>query len=172
MTALRRTGLAARLAGPVAIVTLLALLDQAIKALMVASLPPRVPVPVVPPLYWFLTENTGIAFSWLDFLGPWSLVVVALAVLAFVCFLWARTSADHRLAWWGFALVAGGAVGNLIDRVMLGHVTDYVLLSAGGWSFAVFNLADALITVGAIAVLADELLGWGRPKEGAGRDAR
>ena len=157
--------LLARLTLPLALVCAFALLDQGVKFVMEAALTERVPVPVVPPLYWYLTRNYGIAFSMLDWMGGWGLIVLSTLVLGVVVALWARTPRAHRLAWLGFALVAGGAVGNLIDRVMLGYVSDYVLLSAGGWSFAVFNLADAFITVGAIAVLADELLGWGRRNE-------
>ena len=152
----------ARLALPLALVCGLALLDQGVKFAMEAALTERTPVPVLPPLYWYLTRNYGIAFSMLDWMGEWGLVAVSTLVLGVVVALWSRTPRAHRLAWFGFALVAGGAIGNLIDRVMLGYVSDYVLLSAGGWSFAVFNLADAFITLGAGAVLADELLGWGR----------
>ena len=153
-----------RLAFPLLLVIGLALLDQIVKQVMEAALEPQVAVPVLGPLHWYLTRNFGIAFSMLGDLGPWALVALAAAVLGVVCYLWSRTPRAHRLAWYGFALVAGGAVGNLIDRAMLGYVSDYVLMMWGGWSFAVFNLADAFITVGAAMVLADELLGWGRRK--------
>ncbi|EFG9153005.1 signal peptidase II, partial [Escherichia coli] len=64
----------------------------------------------------------------------------------------------------GFALIIGGALGNVIDRSLLGHVIDYVLFHTPVWSFAVFNLADAFITVGAVLVICDEFLGLGRAK--------
>ena len=155
------------LAGPLSAVLLLAFLDQIVKRVFESVLEPRVPVPVLGPLHWFLTENPGIAFSQLAFLGAQGLSLLAIVILGIVVVLWWRTPRAHRLARWGFVLVAGGAVGNLIDRVVLGHVIDYVLLMQGGWSFAVFNLADSFITVGAILVLADELFGWGRRKEAA-----
>ena len=60
------------------------------------------------------------------------------------------------------------AIGNLIDRAVYGHVIDYILFHTPVWSFAVFNLADAFITVGAIMVLAEEFLGWRR--QGADAD--
>ena len=150
------------LAGPLSAVLALALADQLIKRVFEGALEPRVPVPVIGPLHWFLTENPGIAFSQLAFLGAQGLSLLALVILGVVVFLWWRTPPAHRFARWGFVLVAGGAVGNLIDRVVLGHVVDYVLLMRGTWSFAVFNLADSFITIGAIMVLADELFGWGR----------
>ena len=155
------------LAGPVAGVLTLALADQLVKQVFEAMLERRVAVPVIGPLYWYLTENYGIAFSLLEGLGDWGLILLSLVVLAVVLFLWSRTPRAHVLARWGFALVTGGAIGNLIDRATLGYVTDYVLLSYQGWSFAVFNLADAFITVGAAFVLADELFGWGRRKAAA-----
>ena len=149
-------------AGPLALVIALALLDQIVKQVMESMLDERTVVPVLGPVNWFLTHNTGIAFSWLSGLGANGLAILGLVILVVVIVLWTRTPRSHRFAWFGFALIAGGAIGNLIDRVLLGHVVDYVLLTYDRWSFAVFNLADAFITVGASLILADELLGWGR----------
>ena len=154
MTALRHA------AAPVALVIVFALLDQIVKQVMEATLDERTVVPVLGPLHWFLTYNTGIAFSWLDGFGAAGLVALQLVILGVVVAFWSRTPRARRLAWLGFALIAGGAVGNLIDRALLGHVVDYVLLMAGGWSFAIFNLADAFITIGAALVLAEEFFGW------------
>lgn len=150
------------LAGPAALVALLVLADQIVKQIVERSMALGELIPVFGPLNWLHARNTGIAFSWLGDVGPWALVALSAAVTVLMVALWWRTPAAHRLARAGFVLIVAGAVGNLIDRAMLGYVTDYVFLSAGGWSFAVFNLADALITVGAACVLADELLGWGR----------
>jgi signal peptidase II len=55
-------------------------------------------------------------------------------------------------------MVIGGAIGNLVDRAFLGHVVDYILFHVGDWSFAIFNLADACITVGAAAIILDEVV--------------
>ena len=152
------------LAGPVALVLLLALFDQIVKQVFEALLTPQTVVPVLGPLHWFLTFNEGVAFSMLSFMGSWGLVVLTGLILCLVIYLWSRTPRAHRFAWFGFALVAGGALGNLVDRALLGHVVDYVLLMAGGWSFAVFNLADSFITIGAVMVLVDEVFGWGRQR--------
>ncbi|WP_292154291.1 signal peptidase II, partial [Mesorhizobium sp.] len=73
-----------------------------------------------------------------------------------------RTPAGHVLARIGFALIVGGALGNLIDRAVYGHVIDYILFHTPVWSFAVFNFADAFISVGAALVVFDELIGWRR----------
>jgi hypothetical protein len=72
----------------------------------------------------------------------------------------------------GFALVLSGAFGNLIDRVWLGYVVDYVLFHLPNWSFAIFNLADAFITVGAILIVLEEFIGWRREKRQKSRLAR
>lgn len=150
------------LAGPAATVALLVLADQIIKQIVERSMELGELIPVFGPLHWLHARNTGIAFSWLGDVGPWALVALQGTVLVLMLVLWWRTSATHRLARAGFVLIVAGAIGNIIDRAMLGYVTDYIYLRWGGWDFAVFNLADALITVGAACVLADELLGWGR----------
>ena len=63
------------------------------------------------------------------------------------------------------ALILGGAIGNLIDRLVLGHVTDFLLFYQGGWAFPAFNLADCAITLGAILLICHELLPWLRPRK-------
>ncbi|THF54930.1 signal peptidase II [Ollibium composti] len=135
-------------------------LDQGIKVLVEANLPWQQPVDLLPFLALFRTYNTGIAFSMLSSLGDTGLIVLALAVAAFVIWLAARTEPRQVAARIGFALIVGGALGNLIDRAVYGHVIDYVLFHTPVWSFAVFNLADAFITVGAALVILEEFLGW------------
>ncbi|QDC00909.1 signal peptidase II [Mesorhizobium sp. 8] len=135
-------------------------LDQGIKVLVEADLPWQQPVDLLPFLALFRTYNTGIAFSMLSSLGDTGLIVIAAAVAAFVVWLAARTEPGQIAARIGFALIVGGALGNLIDRAVYGHVIDYVLFHTPVWSFAVFNLADAFITVGAALVILEEFLGW------------
>ena len=81
-----------------------------------------------------------------------------LAIVAFVLYLWRRTAKDRWLAHLGYALIIAGAIGNLVDRFTYGHVIDYILFHTETWSFAVFNLADSFITVGAGCVILDEML--------------
>ena len=138
--------------------------DQWIKHLVEAGLEMHEQVDILPFLALYRTYNTGIAFSMLAGVGDIGLIVIALAVVAFVLFLAAKSEADRHLARFGFALIVGGAVGNLIDRMMHGHVIDYVLFHTPVWSFAVFNLADAFITVGAGLVILDELFVWRRDR--------
>ena len=148
-----------------AIVFVATILDQWIKYLVETRLDMHVPVPVLPYLALYRTHNTGIAFSLLDDFGSVGLIGVTLAVMALVTFIAIRTDRAQRLARFGFALIVGGALGNLIDRVWHGHVVDYVLFHLPSWSFAIFNLADAFISVGAALVVLDEFLVWRRGRK-------
>jgi len=146
---------------PYALLTVVAIaLDQWIKQLVEGGLAFQEKVDLLPFLALFRTYNTGIAFSMFQSFGDTGLVVIAVLVVAFVLYLATRTPAGHVLARIGFALIIGGALGNLIDRAAYGHVIDYILFHTPVWSFAVFNLADAFISVGAVLVLFDELIGW------------
>ncbi|OQM76152.1 signal peptidase II [Manganibacter manganicus] len=138
------------------------LLDQWIKHLVETGLSLQQPVELLPFLALYRTYNTGIAFSMLSSLGDTGLIVVALVVVAFVLYLAVRTAPGQVLSRIGFALIVGGALGNLIDRAVYGHVIDYILFHTPVWSFAVFNLADAFITLGAILVIFDEFIAWRR----------
>jgi signal peptidase II len=139
-------------------------LDQWIKYLVETRLVLHEQVDILPFLALFRTYNTGIAFSMLSSFGDTGLIVVSLAVIAFVLYLARNSAREQWLARIGFALIIGGAIGNLIDRAVYGHVIDYILFHTPVWSFAVFNLADAFITVGAVAVLLEEFVGWRRQK--------
>lgn len=134
------------------------ILDQAVKIMVDHWLPLQEMVPVIPMLALYRTYNLGVAFSMLSGMDGWFIVGMRLVIVAFVIWLWRRTP-DHRwIAHLGFALIIAGALGNLIDRFLYGHVIDYVLFHTETWSFAVFNLADSFITIGAGCVILDELL--------------
>lgn len=144
---------------PVLIFVVLALIaDQAIKIAVEHLLPFEQAVPVAPFFYLYRTYNLGVAFSMLSGMDGWFIVGMRLCIVAFVLWLWRRTPADHRFAHTGFAMIIAGALGNLADRFLYGHVVDYILFHTGSWSFAVFNLADSFITVGAFFVILDEFL--------------
>lgn len=146
-------------------------IDQWIKFLVETRMEMHQLVDVLPFLGLFRIHNTGIAFSM--FAGSDRLVLIglAVAVMIFVGWLAARTDPAHGLARLGFALILSGAFSNnLIDRLVLGYVVDYVLFHTPVWSFAVFNLADALISVGAGLVILDEVFVWRRQARADGRD--
>ncbi|WP_246191136.1 signal peptidase II [Aureimonas leprariae] len=140
------------------IVAFAVLLDQGVKALVVATMPLGSAIELLPFLALYHARNEGIAFSMFAGLGDLGLAALALLVLVFVGWLWWKTPADRRLSHFAFAIIVGGALGNLIDRVRLGYVVDYVYFHTPVWSFAVFNLADACISVGAALIVLDEFL--------------
>ncbi|WP_112809101.1 signal peptidase II [Ensifer sp.] len=144
---------------PIAIFIALALAaDQLIKYLVEAYLPFNEAVPVMPMLALYRTYNYGVAFSMLSGMEGWFIVGMRLIVVAFVLWLWRRTPKDRFFAHLGYALIIAGALGNLVDRLIFGYVIDYILFYTQTWSFAVFNLADTFISIGAGAIILDELL--------------
>lgn len=146
------------------VVAVAVVLDQWIKYLVETRLVMHEPVEMLPFLALFRTYNTGIAFSMFSSLSDTALVAIALVVVGFISYLASKTTADQRVARLGFALIVGGAIGNVIDRVAWGHVIDYIYFHTPVWSFAVFNLADVFISVGAALVILDEVLGLRRAK--------
>jgi signal peptidase II len=144
---------------PVIVVILLALaVDQAIKFAVEMWLPFQEAVPVMPMLALYRTYNYGVAFSMLSGMESWFIILLRLFVVGFVAWLWHQTPKARGFAHAGYAFIIAGAFGNIIDKVLLGYVIDYVLFHTETWSFAVFNLADTFITVGAALVILDELL--------------
>jgi signal peptidase II len=130
------------------------LLDQLTKAWIVATLVPREPARVDLLGSWLgleYTENRGVAFGLFGGLGP--LVVLApLLVFCIMAVLYLRSTAPPLWQSLGVGLLAGGAIGNLADRLRLGYVIDFV--SVGWWPN--FNVADSAITTGAVILIA----GW------------
>lgn len=146
-----------RIAGALIVIAAVAL-DQASKYLVETGLPLQEPVPLLPLLSLFRTYNTGIAFSFLSGLDDAALIALTLGISGFIVYLWSRSQPHQHLARLGYAFVLGGAIGNLIDRVRLGHVVDFILVHTQSWSFAVFNFADSFITIGAAIIILDEVL--------------
>ncbi|ASY54992.1 signal peptidase II [Sinorhizobium sp. CCBAU 05631] len=150
---------------PIALFILVALVaDQAIKYLVEAFLPFQEAVSVIPMLALYRTYNYGVAFSMLSGMEGWFIVGIRLAVVTFVLWLWRRTPKDRFFAHLGYAMIIAGALGNLVDRLLFGYVIDYILFHTATWSFAVFNLADSFITLGAGAIILDELLQAKKPR--------
>ena len=140
--------------------TTLVVFDQATKAIVRATLPLYDSVVVIPG-FLSLTHvrNTGAAFGLLSGVEfPYktaAMTLIALVALIAIVVYGIRTTAHQPVAQIGLALVAGGAVGNLIDRVAAGHVIDFVDVYWFGWHFWAFNAADAGITSGAALLIID-----------------
>jgi len=113
-------------------------------------------------------QNTGAAFSFLAGASGWQrwfFIILATAVSGVITgWLWQIRREGPLLLATGLALVLGGAVGNLIDRIRLGYVTDFVQVWFGSWAFPSFNVADSAITVGAALLIIDALFLSGRTK--------
>lgn len=146
-------------------VSLLVAIDQAIKIWVEGHMAYQQRIDLVPFFALFRTHNYGIAFSMLWELGAGLLIAISVAVVCFVLWLWRTSGPDHHLAHIGFALIIGGAIGNMIDRALYGYVVDYFLFFTQDWSFAVFNLADSFITIGAGFIILHELVMWHRAKD-------
>ena len=153
--------MSAKLLPWLAIAAAVVVLDQATKAIVQSALAPGERVPVIPFLDLVLVFNTGAAFSFLADASGWQrgfFVAVALGASALIVHLLRRHS-EERLFCTGLGLILGGAIGNLWDRIVLGHVVDFVLLHAHGYHFPAFNVADSAITVGAALLIWDGVFG-------------
>ena len=104
-------------------------------------------------------HNTGAAFSFLAGAAGWQRwFFVGLGAVAAVFIVWMlRNHAGQKLFCWALALILGGALGNVIDRLMHGYVVDFIQVHWRGWYFPSFNIADSAITVGAAFLILDEL---------------
>ena len=106
-------------------------------------------------------QNQGAAWSFLADAGGWQrwfLSVLALAVSAYIAYwLWTLRKQGNLVLSLGLALVLGGALGNVIDRIVLGYVIDFIAVDIVGWEFPAFNVADAAISVGAVFLIIDAL---------------
>ena len=118
--------------------------DQITKALVTDSISRGEQVEVIGPLKLTLTFNDGIAFG---LAGGGGILVIALSMLALVALgAFIASAPDRRGTWLAGGLILGGALGNLLDRLRLGHVTDFILLP----NWPAFNIADASITIGVL----------------------
>lgn len=143
---------------------LVVLLDQASKFYFESTLTLYQQIQVIPGLFsWTLAYNTGAAFSFLaDHSGwqRWLFALIAVAVSAVLVVWLARLKAGETWLAVALALVLGGALGNLYDRVALGHVVDFVLVHwQDRWFFPAFNVADTAITLGALMLALDMFKG-------------
>jgi len=106
-----------------------------------------------------LAYNKGAAFSFLASESGWQryfFTGISIFAVLFILFLLKR-HAGQKLFCWALALILGGAVGNLIDRVLYGHVIDFLDFYVRGWHWPAFNVADSAITIGAVLFVIDEL---------------
>jgi len=143
-----------------ALALLVVLADQITKVLIAGLYELGEGTPVTSFFNIVRVHNMGAAFSFLADAGGWQRWMFAglsAAASIFIVYL-LHSHAGQRLFCFALTCVLGGAVGNLIDRVVYGYVIDFLDFYAAGWHFPAFNLADSAITLGAACLILDELL--------------
>jgi signal peptidase II len=140
---------------------LVVIADQATKEAIVRWVPLYGDVPINDFINLTHQQNTGAAFSFLAGASGWQRwFFVALASVVsgvLVAWLWRIRASNLLVLSAGLTLVLGGALGNLVDRIRLGYVTDFIQVWFGSWAFPSFNVADSAITVGAALLVIDSL---------------
>ena len=130
---------------------LIVILDQVTKYLTVAHIPLGEAVPAIPGLFQLTyLKNTGMAFSMLEG-GRWFFLIMTAAAFVLLGIALKKKWITHPVGLWALAAIAGGAIGNLIDRIRLGYVIDMIEVTF--MNFAVFNVADCFVVCGAILLV-------------------
>ena len=140
------------------LIAVLVAIDQIIKSLVERSMELGQAFEVLPFLALLRAHNDGVAFSMLGGVSHTTLIAIT-SVIALGAFIYLIRSPRHETALRiGLAMIIGGAIGNIIDRIQHAYVIDYIYFHTPVWSFAIFNLADVFISLGAALILVDEIL--------------
>lgn len=142
-------------------------LDQLTKWLALQYLTRHVEVAVTPFLNLTLVYNRGAAFGFLNDAAGWQhffFVALALIASAVIVYLLHKTRRSNPVVSVALALILGGAIGNLVDRLVYGHVVDFIDIYVRSWHWPAFNVADSAISVGAALLVVDMLSVRGRTK--------
>jgi signal peptidase II len=146
----------------------LLLLDQASKQYMSSILPLCQPgycqsIEILPIFKFTVVHNEGAAFSFLSDAGGWQrwlLVTISIVVSAFVAGWLYRVYRQEKLLALALAFILGGALGNLVDRALLGYVVDFIVVYYESYYFPAFNIADSAITIGAGFLILDMFINY------------
>jgi signal peptidase II len=142
-----------------AIAAIVVVLDQITKIAITKSFTFGESLPLTSFFNLVLTYNKGAAFSFLAAESGWQryfFTGIAVAASALIIYLLKRNP-TQRIFCWALALILGGAIGNLIDRILYGHVIDFLDFHVNNWHWPAFNVADSAICVGAVMFILDEL---------------
>ncbi len=135
------------------------LLDQLSKWSALSNLKLGIPEEVLPFMNWLLLFNPGAAFSFLAQSSGWQrwfFTILGLAASLYILWLLRKNQSDKMLSW-ALSLILGGALGNVLDRIMYGAVVDFIDLHYGNWHWPAFNIADSAICIGAALIVFSEL---------------
>ena len=142
-----------------AIATIILLLDQLSKWSALSNLQLGIPEPVLPFMNWLLLLNPGAAFSFLAQGSGWQrwfFTIVGLVACVYIVWLLRKSQSD-KLPCVALSLILGGALGNVLDRIMYGAVVDFIDLHYANWHWPAFNIADSAICIGAALIIWGEL---------------
>ncbi len=157
-----------RLLRYLAIATTTLLLDQLSKWSALSNLQMGVPEPVLPFFNWLLLFNPGAAFSFLAQGSGWQrwfFIILGLVACVYIIYL-LRKSLSDKLLCIALSLILGGALGNVLDRIMYGAVVDFIDLHYANWHWPAFNVADSAICIGAALII------WGELRKSFGKSAQ
>ncbi len=161
----------ARFAMWVVVALAIVIADQVTKWAIIQWIPLYDKVPLNSFINLTHQHNSGAAFSLLADAGGWQrwffIVLTTVVSVVITVWLWRIRNAGQMVLSAGLALVLGGAIGNLIDRIMLGYVTDFFQVWFGSWAFPSFNVADAGISVGAAFLIIDAIFFSGKEERAA-----
>ena len=157
-----RDGLVRRFAAPIAIATFVFVADQATKLLIRKTVEPHDSIPVLDGFVDIVhARNPGAAFSFLADAPAWFrapfFVIISITAIVVLLYVIARLPLEDRLMRFALGGVLGGALGNLLDRLAFGEVTDFVDLHWRGYHWPAFNVADSSITLAVTAVVVQAL---------------
>jgi signal peptidase II len=141
------------------------LADQATKWIANTQLDYHQAVSVLPYFEWFLSYNKGAAFSFLADAGGWQrwfFMIIALTISVVLVVWIKKLNSAEKFSAIALSLILGGAIGNVIDRIFLGYVIDFIQVWLGSYPWPAFNIADSAIFVGAILLI---LCGLKKPYE-------
>lgn len=153
------------------VTVLVVIVDLLSKALASQYLSLYQPVPVFPGFNITLMHNSGAAFSFLSDAGGWQrwfFTVIALLVSVGIIVWLKRLSSTQVCLAIALALILGGALGNVWDRMTLGYVVDFIQVYYDRWAWPAFNIADSAISVGAVLLVIDSFRGQRKPQESTG----
>ena len=151
-----------------AIVTIILLLDQLSKWSALSNLQLGIPEPVLPFMNWLLLLNPGAAFSFLAQGSGWQrwfFTIVGLVACVYIVWL-LRKSQNDKMLCVALSLILGGALGNVLDRMMYGAVVDFIDLHYANWHWPAFNIADSAICIGAALII------WGELRKSFGKSVQ
>jgi len=129
-------------------------LDQITKYLALTYINPYDSFKILPFLHLVLVTNKGAAFGMFKHIGSSFFIAASVIAIIFVIYLLIRGKEDHL----GLSLILGGAIGNLIDRILYGSVVDFIDLSIGKYHWPAFNVADSALSIGVTIILLNNLL--------------